>query len=55
VGAEAGGWGGWAATLSDRSRMGALMGATMPSNAVHVGMVWTACWILPNWVVMVSS
>ena len=51
----AGAWGGGAATLCDRSRMAALMGVRTPSRAVHVGMVWTACWMLPSWVVMVSS
>jgi len=51
----AGAWGGGAVTLCDRSRMAALMGVRTPSRAVHVGMVWTACWMLPSWVVMVSS
>ena len=51
----AGAWGGGAATLCDRSRMAALIGSRVPWRAGHVGMVWTAAWILPNWVVMVSS
>jgi len=42
-------------TLCDRSRMAALMGVRTASSAVQVAMVWTACWMLPNWVVMVSS
>jgi len=44
-----------AVTLCDRSRMAALIGARVPSRAVQVGMVWTACRMLPSWVVMVSS
>ena len=51
----AGLWGGGAATLCDRSRMAALMGVRTPSCAVQVGMVWMACWMFLNWVVMVSS
>ena len=46
--------GGGAVALCDRSSMAALMGVRTPSRAVHVGMVWTACCMLPNWVVMVS-
>jgi len=53
VGAGASGIGG--VTLCDRSRMAALIGSRTPLRAGQVGMVWTACWMLPNWVVMVSS
>ena len=64
VGAPVGGTGGrvgggaregGAVTLCDRSRMAALIGVRTLSRAVQVGMGWTAAWILPNWVVMVSS
>jgi len=51
----AGASGGGAATLCDRSRMGALIGSRVPRRAVQVGMEWTAAWMVPNWVVMVSS
>ena len=53
--AGASAWGLGAATLCDRSRMAAFIGSRVPWRADQVGMVWTACWILSNWVVMVSS
>jgi len=49
----AGGWGTGDVTLCDRSRMAALIGSSTPWKAGQVGKGWTACWILPNWVVMV--
>ena len=52
----AGTWGGVAAnTLCDRSCIAALMGASVPSSAGPVARVATEAWILPSWVVMVSS
>ena len=51
----AGAWGMGDVTLCDRSRMAALIGSRTPWRAVQVGMVWTACWMLPNQVVIVSS
>jgi len=51
----AGAWGGGAVTLSDKSQIAALIGSRTPWSAGQVGMVWTADWILPNWVVMVFS
>jgi len=51
----AGAWGGGAVTLCDKSRMAALIGSRTPWSAGQVGKVWTADWILPSWVVMVSS
>ena len=53
VGAGAGGMGD--VTLCDRSRMAAFIASRAPWRAGQVSMVWTACWMLPNWVVMVSS
>jgi len=47
--------GGAADTLCDRSRREALMGASLLSIAEPVGRVATMDWIVPNWVVMVSS
>jgi len=51
----AGAWGVGPVTLCDRSRMAAFIGSRVLWRAGQVGMVWTACWMLPNWVVMVSS
>ena len=51
----AGAWDGGAETLCDRSRMAGLMGARVPSSAGQVRRVATVAWILPSWVVMVSS
>ena len=47
--------GGGADTLCDRSRMAALIGSRTPWRPSHVGAQWTAAWMVPNWVVMVSS
>ena len=52
---RAGAWGGGAVTLCDRSRMAALIGSRTLWSAGQVGMAWTADWMLPSWVVMVSS
>jgi len=53
VGAGAGGKG--VVTLCDRSPMAAFIGSRAPWRAGQVGMGWTACWMLPNWGVMISS
>ena len=47
--------GGAADTLCDRSRKDALMGERAFSWAGNVGRVATTTWMLPNWVVIVSS
>jgi len=51
----AGAWGKGVVTLCDRSPMAAFIGSRAPGRAGQVGMVWTACWMLPNWGVMRSS
>ena len=51
----AGAWGGEAVTVCDRSRMAALMGSRVPCSPGQVGRVVTIDWMVPNWVVMVSS
>ena len=54
VGACAG-RGGAADNLCDRSRREALIGESLVSRAELVGRVTTMDWMVPNWVVMVSS
>jgi len=49
------GRGGAADTVCDRLRREALMGESRLSRAVLVGRVATIDWMVPNWVVMVSS
>jgi len=46
---------GAADTLCDRSHREALMGESLLSRAALVGRVATMDWMVPNWVVMVSS
>ena len=46
---------GAADTLCDRSHKAALIGASVSSSTGQVGRVGTWAWMLPNWVVMVSS
>jgi len=47
--------GGAADTLWDRSRRAAWIGESLESRAEEVGRVATMLWIVPVWVVMVSS
>jgi len=54
VGACAGGAGA-ADTLCDRLRREPMMGESLLSRAELVGRVATMDWMVPNWVVMVSS
>jgi len=54
VGACTGGEGA-ADTLCDRSRRQALIGESLLSSAELVGRVATIDWMVPNWVVRVSS
>ena len=42
-------------SLCDTSRKAAWIGARGPSSAGQVGRVATLAWMLPDWVVMVSS
>jgi len=42
-------------TLCDRSRRTVLIGESLLSRAEEVGRVATMDWIIPNWVVIVSS
>ena len=52
---EAGAWGGGAVTLCDMSQIAGLIGLRAPWSAGQVCIVWRAFWMLPSWVVMVSS
>jgi len=49
------GGGGAADILCDRSRREAWMGESLVTRAEVVGRVATMDWMVPNWVVMVSS